>query len=414
MIKFFQILFFSFCILSSVQSFAQENVATLAKKYPFLKTGLNTIGNSKALENFYETLYQKIKKKSVIKIVHIGDSHIQADFFSGIVRKVLQTNFGNSGRGLVTPYRLAKTGEPLDYDIFSNKKWKFHNIVGGKTPLPIGVSGITVKTEDLASTITIRVNDTTGMDYSFNSLTLFYEKGASTFDFNVYDSNDNELGNINARTETQNRFISKIEFDTLIKSIKLQPVRKYLWLQQFTQIYGMSLENGKPGILYHTIGVNGATFQNYNSAEYFVEQLARLEPDLIIISLGTNDAYIKNFHTQELYDNIDEFISTLRNEIPEASFLLTTPANSYKKRKKENPNVKTAATIIKQYCTANDVAYWDLYSIMGGNGSMLKWYKNGLAGKDKIHFTRTGYEIQGTLLSQALLNEFRIYKKLQH
>ena len=43
---------------------------------------------------------------------------------------------------------------------------------------------------------------------------------------------------------------------------------------------------------------------------------------------------------------------------------------------------------------------------MGANNSMMYWLNNGLAAKDKLHFTKTGYVLQGNLFSLAFLQLF--------
>src|SRR5450631_1614697 len=83
----------------------------LSLKYKFLKTELNRIENdSTSLASFYKKLsMQKKNHNHKISIVHIGDSHLQADFFSGEVRKLLQQQYGNAGRGLMFPFKQANT-----------------------------------------------------------------------------------------------------------------------------------------------------------------------------------------------------------------------------------------------------------------------------------------------------------------
>ena len=39
------------------------------------------------------------------------------------------------------------------------------------------------------------------------------------------------------------------------------------------------------------IGVNGATYDDYNNTEIFFNQLPHLNPDLVIVSLGTNESF---------------------------------------------------------------------------------------------------------------------------
>src|SRR5690606_31485683 len=75
---------------------------------------------------------------------------------------------------------------------------------------------------------------------------------------------------------------------------------------------GLILENGNSGIIYHSIGVNGAKFLDYNKYPLFFEQLKALNPDLIIISLGTNEAFDKaDFTIDDFRNQMDEFLINL-------------------------------------------------------------------------------------------------------
>jgi lysophospholipase L1-like esterase len=99
---------------------------------------------------------------------------------------------------------------------------------------------------------------------------------------------------------------------------------------------------------------------------------------------------------------------------PEIAILMTTPGDSFRRGRKgrvKNPDVKLARETMIRYCTEHNVAYWDLYEIMGGYGSMAKWYLAKIAQKDRVHFTGRGYQIQGDLLYTALMQGFENYKK---
>ncbi len=52
-------------------------------------------------------------------------------------------------------------------------------------------------------------------------------------------------------------------------------------------------------------------------------------------------------------------------------------------------------------------AVWNLFEVMGGKNGMKRWYKANLAGKDRIHFTKAGYTLQGELLYEALTKQAR-------
>jgi lysophospholipase L1-like esterase len=53
---------------------------------------------------------------------------------------------------------------------------------------------------------------------------------------------------------------------------------------------------------------------------------------------------------------------------------------------------------------------WDLFNVMGGMDSILKWKENGYAKEDKLHFTNKGYQLIGDLMFAALMKEFTNYQ----
>jgi hypothetical protein len=71
------------------------------------------------------------------------------------------------------------------------------------------------------------------------------------------------------------------------------------------------LENDDAGVIYSGIGVNGAKCSDYNKFPMFFEQLPALEADLVIISLGTNESFQKNFNSDKFYNEIDTLVTKL-------------------------------------------------------------------------------------------------------
>ena len=68
--------------------------------------------------------------------------------------------------------------------------------------------------------------------------------------------------------------------------------------------YGFSLENGRSGVLYHSFGINGNTYAAINRNPQIVRQASGLCPDLVIVSLGTNDSYGASFDPADADHNL--------------------------------------------------------------------------------------------------------------
>lgn len=175
---------------------------------------------------------------------------------------------------------------------------------------------------------------------------------------------------------------------------------------------GLARETGLPGVVYHMIGINGATCTSFTNAMQ-INEIAELTPDLIIISLGTNEShgrgYLPSIHERQM----DELFGMLRKACPDAAFLLTTPPGSYiRYRRRRSINMRTplVATTIKDYAKKHGYAAWDLYNIIGGREyACLNWISGNYMVRDRVHYTVAGYTLQGNLLYEALIKAYNDY-----
>jgi len=395
--------------LSVLNSIGQPIVIPeLEKNYPFVKEELNIISNSGHLAGLMEKLYDlKMNGKRTINILHIGDSHLQADFVTSVIRTTLQSAFGNGGRGLVVPYRVAKTNEPFNYHSSSTFHWQSKRCVFPNQPLPIGIGGLTISTTDSCADFTIKTVDDSVLKYSFNKVKVFYENDSVSYSLALMDSLGSKVGMFIPDSVDHFPYISSITLPALTNTGTIKIV-KTAEEQSRATIYGLLLENGNPGIIYHTVGVNGAEFHHYSEALHFSEQTKALNPDLIIISLGTNEAFALNFNLDKFYADMQLLYSQLKRENPNACFLFTIPACSYR-RKKPNPRLALAGKTIIRFTTDNNISYWDLQAATGGDKSAVNWKKNRLLRPDGVHYNLAGYYLQGSLFCKAFLNSYNAY-----
>ena len=137
---------------------------------------------------------------------------------------------------------------------------------------------------------------------------------------------------------------------------------------------------------------------------YFENQLGLYKPDLFIISIGTNDAYMPkaDFKPEEFRANYEAFIQMIQRVNPQCAILLTVPNDDYYRRRYANKNTAVQAEIILELAQKYQMATWNFYEIMGGLGSSHKWYKKKLMPRDRIHFTYLGYSIKADLLLKAI------------
>jgi len=397
------------------QAYGQPLPEVNARSYTLVNPDENVIQNAGHLDDFFEKLiHLKSTGKGKVNILHIGDSHIQADFLTSVVRKDFQHEFGNAGRGLVVPLRVAGTNEPVNIrsSASSSTAWKSKRGIYVHQPLPIGIGGVTLNTVQPNARLTICMSDPV-IDYSFNTVTLFYQKDQHSFDFSIQDASGSEKAILTAYSGEPFANYSRVLLPAATNQITVQMLQPTPEKKQAT-LFGLSLENGKDGVLYHAVGVNGAKYVHYNAALHFAKQTQALQPDLIIISLGTNESMDYPYLEKTFDAQINKLVQALIAYNPQARFILATPPDSFRRKINYNPGIEAVRDHIVQYAVENGLAFWDMYKVNGGKYSASEWKMQGLLRPDGVHFSREGYAYQGSLLYEAIMKSYKQYVPLRH
>jgi len=471
-ISFFTLIFGTFSF-AQIDSLEVNEVDSLIVEQHFISldsihSSFKNAGiyNAETLDVFFQKLQDlEVNQNRKINIVHIGDSHIQADLMTDMLRQKFQERFGNAGLGFVFPHSLAKTNGSSHVRFSSNANWNSLRNIYPNDGSPVGLSGIALFTNqnDFVIELTVR-----NENYIFNNLRVITPENKQLFGLAnatktiVIKSNvsktlthkiksgetlsgiaqrykttvtkirqANGLRNNNIRAgaslkiPTGEMELQKIEMTDFIP-LENQPFisdyyYEYQHLEATDKIYlipnkehtsfalnGIVLENNQSGILYHSIGVNGAKYADYNKFPMFFEQLEALHPDLIIVSLGTNEAFDK-LCDQCFYEQLEEFLSILRAKHPNVAVLFTTPPPSLFKRRTPNNFVESYSNQIISNSLINRYSVWDLYRALGGNEAMQKLVDQRLIAKDRVHYSSAGYKEQGVLLFEALMETYQNY-----
>lgn len=348
----------------------------------------------------------QMKKKGVVRIVHIGDSHLQADLMSSIVRNGIQDFFGNAGRGLVFPYQLAKSNAPADIISSSNITWQYNRLAHPEISIVNGLSGFGIHTTQPEAMVTLRLKEVNGTPQYFNKIQFFLGDDSSRYLLEVNDNNSP----VSLATKRGHDNPSLIyQSDSLLSEFTL--TRNSPGEYAF---YGVSLERSNtPGVVYNTIGVNGAQYEQFSNTPLFWKQLPALNADLFIVSLGTNEAQNQNLNEDSLIAKCNYFLQQIKTAAPNAVVLVTTPAGSYYRGSKPNAALAHAANALIRFAQDNHLPYWDLYHISSGYSGAVAWKKYGLMSHDLVHYSAKGYQLQGQLFFYALAKAYNDYRSKQ-
>ncbi|MEW5846481.1 MAG: GDSL-type esterase/lipase family protein [Bacteroidota bacterium] len=330
-----------------------------------------------------------------LKIIHIGDSHVQVGIFSNTLKALLAHRFHTDyvSPGLVFPYSVMGANNPVEYSSYHTGKWEFQKVNGATNPIDAGLFGASVKTSDCQATLSFTIKSNANFNTLVNRVTIYFQS-----------SSPDALPVLlkpKCSKSILNEHSIEFELDADADSVAVGFLLKN---GSEITIYGLNLWNRNAKFIVSSAGLNGATLHGFSLARQLTSNLYSFRPDLIIVTLGTNDAYSNGFDSLKFSNDLESLVGKLNFALPNSLVMFTTPNDHLIKRKALNPNLQLAANIISEVASSHQIPIWDFYGLMGGEGSIRKWIKQGLASPDGVHLSPKGYRLQGELFYHALCN----------
>lgn len=228
-------------------------------------------------------------------------------------------------------YQMSVTAEPLTVtatgSVSSSTGFRYHRIRSGESLSSIGRKyGVTVAQIKRANGLR------SDMIHPNKNLKIPVKGGRTKVQPKVVKANivKDSIDYVNLISRP---YFSSYTSDTLLSRITILPAQK----QAMYNLNGFVIENDKPGVIYHSIGgVNGgAKITDYNKYPLFYKQLPILNPDLIILSFGTNESFGK-ISDSDYVMQLNEFVRNIKILNPNTVVLVMTPPPSMFRRRRVN------------------------------------------------------------------------------
>lgn len=331
-----------------------------------------------------------------VRIMWLGDSHAQADFWTGTLREELQRRFGSGGPGFVhLGYKAYRHG---GVRLEVEGKWRLR-------PKPTSSSSRHLDGAlGLGGILTAGYADTPQVDLFLTDaavqartlrwdLCLKLQDRASSFGLQLGDGPMKRV-----RPERPGR-IEHLRFETKGATrlrLRTDDTR--------TELCGVVIETEPsegPGVVVDNLGINGARYSTALAwdAAHWAAEVRRRPPELFVVEYGGNETGDFRFRPDAYQRSLRQLVRRLRLVQPAASCLVVglTERNDFVDR---IPLVRdrTRDAAVEEGC-----AFWDSYEQMGGRGSMKAWQDAGKAYADGIHLNIPGYrQIAGQMLVDLL------------
>ena len=386
----------------------------------YLKENPNRIYLPNDDYTYFDALFHQFEEAQdrgkTYRVMYYGDSQIEMDRISSVLRQKLQELFGGSGPNMVPAVQPVATisvsqqaaglNRYAVYGDASNQRAN-HNRYGVMAQFSQVVGG--------GSMTFIRSNHSQALDNVKKISTVSVLLGRNSQNFTA----TLKCGDI----ATEPKVLPANDSVSLITWILPENIQRgTISFKGNAEIYGILLD-GDPGVAIDNValrGCSGTIFTRIN------ESIARqsfklLDTKLIILQFGGNR--MPGITTPK---SITPYMAELENQInymkrvaPKATLLFIGPADmgrSYGGKMGTWHGLPELNDSLRAMALRNKVAYWDMFHVMGGEGSMAQWVKHkpALAGPDYIHFTFTGAQEIGSDLARSFTTYYDFYKLRQH
>ncbi len=362
---------------------------------------------------FYEKLYQlETHKNGNVRIAYFGDSMTDGDMIVQDFRSFFQERFGGNGVGFVAiTSESAASRSSITHQYSGN--WKMQSYLNVKRPIrPFGINGHVFFTKDSVNSTWVKYKASTKRFLStLDNPTLFY------------GSSKNKSGQIQyiiGKDTVYKKLAPNNLLNTLtLKQGSLQSIKTDFVKADSIPVYGFNFDDGK-GVHVDNFsqrGNSGIPISNFNIQLMKAFQ-EKLDYDLIVLHYGTN---VLNYGTKDYswYDkSMTRTVNRLKECFPGVSILVVSTAD---KATKYDLEMKTDSAVVpltnsqKRYAIKTKSGFVNLFTLMGGDGSITKWTEEepAMANKDYTHFNFRGAKKVAKMLYDQLGQGYEQYKILR-
>ena len=405
---------------AALRSISGADSASLSGCREFIRSNPARIyfpdGDWRWLDGVFEAFETAARDSATLRISYYGDSQIEMDRMSANLRTALQERFGGTGTGIfpamsnvpsASVFHSAE-GNIVHYTMYGDSTTRKapHRRYGLMAQLceVHGSAAVTFRAPMQRSTADNVRN------FSKVSVLLAPKAGFG----------------IRARLQVDTFRLAPQAVAAGESGVKLlswnlpRPARKgTLRFEGQAEIYGIMLDDAAGGIAVDNMPLRGSSGTEFTAIDKasIGDALRIGGTRLLILQFGGNSMpYLRS--EKRITDYMDQLrrqLDYFQTVAPEVKILFIGPSDMCRDSDGRILSYKRLPEVVdslRNLALSHGDAYWDIFSIMGGSGSMKQWVAHNppLAGQDYIHFTPAGADIMGRKLADAILLYYDLYR----
>lgn len=371
---------------------------------------------SKALARFHRALQalETGQRQEPITILHLGDSHIASDRFTGDLRRLFQQRFGDSGRGMVMPGFPFRYYRARGVRFAKRGIWRAANSFKGEGGR-YGLTGVRVETTQKNARLSL-TSETGPFEWAEVTFLTGPKMGTAVV---AVDGNGKAVQLRTRSTGVRRMRIDHKGIELSVRATGSGAIKILSW----------AVGHHRPGIRYVNLGIPGATADTPRRWDDAIVKadIENLDPDLIILGFGTNEGFNDGLQIEAYEDRVARLSERLLSAVPNASLAIIGPADGARlprfarnrktakcrpldaserteyrellragngKLARWHPPPKLAAVrdALRKVAGQRAAHFWDWSAFMGGPCGVHEWARRepALASSDHVHITRAG------------------------
>ncbi len=342
-----------------------------------------------------------------VRVMWLGDSHTQADFWTAALRASLQARFGKGGPGFVHIGWSEKKYRHGDVRIKTQGGWRIEPPTLVSTRKyddgVLGLGGVRLVPSDAGARASLAVEASAVPGKVRWDVAFRLADPAASLTLRVSGASPLTVTSADTKVAAGPGGIRHVALESPGPggTIEVAPSGQ-------AELMGVVIESSEPGVVVDTLGLNGARVASALAMDEasWVSAVSRRAPDLVVIAYGSNESSDMKFNAARHASAVESLLRRIRAGAPNADCLVFGPVDRGGKRYGETVVHINAAQ--RDAAQRAGCAFWSGQMAMGGKGSMERWEVETppLAQADLLHLTPKGYERLGNMLARDLLQAF--------
>lgn len=367
---------------------------------------------------FFEKLKQVQYNKGGLRILYYGDSQIEGDRITAHLRKKLQSHFGGTGPGLISPRMVVSY--TLSVNVTGSSNWRRYTLNDLRESI-ISKNRFGVLLNYCSFTAPYEMNNSNDLhsaNIKIGPARMGYENSEIFQVCRIFA--DDVVTPLYIEIRSGNRIIHDTiptgaflhEFNYFLQKPGDQ-TEIYFRAKRSPRIYGIALDD-TTGLAIDNIPLRGSQGMDFSKTDTNLlrEMYQQLNVGLIILHFGVNVA-MNEVDDYTYYENgLLRELSILK-DLSNAPVLIIGISDMFVDGgARELPNLEKIRQAQIRATRNGQGIYYDLYTYMGGQGSMKDWVGSEppLARSDHIHFTRLGADHVAQMLYEAIMHEYSVFE----